>query len=315
MAHLDAYLTEEAIESWLSHLGQDESRGGPDLPARQSNPSAASLHRLTSSARTSSKRDLATYAELLRDCADNRNSSAVAERITSWAGSGSIPGSLQPLACLSAQTGSIDGLRACLDAGAEIDDLVDKAAFIGLTTVGMLTTLRSYNWRDIQSPEGATRLLTVCTTKPIEIMRSLIESGARASKWNLNAAITSKQPVEKIRLLLYEGGAKEGLKDPGILQLAARHGRADLVDAILEAGAEIDAIPAQGDFREPGPHQALYEAVKHGHVEVAKLLMERGSDPNVDNGKFYLVEQGTARDCARKKGDPEMMRIVGVDDQ
>ncbi|KAF2220209.1 hypothetical protein BDZ85DRAFT_33088 [Elsinoe ampelina] len=255
--------------------------------------------------------DLATYAELLRDCADSQNSSAVAERIISWAGSGSIPGSLQPLACLSAQTGSTEALRACLDAGAEIDDLVDKAAFIGLTTVPMLETLRSYNWRDIQSPEGATRLLTVCTTKPIEIMRALIESGARASKWNLNAAMTSKQPVEKILLLLHEGGAKESLKEPGVLQLAARYGRADLVDVILDAGAEIDAVPAQGDFREPGPHQALYEAVKHGHVEVAKFLMERGSDPDVDNGKFYLAELGTARGLARKKGDPEMMRIVG----
>jgi ankyrin repeat protein len=64
------------------------------------------------------------------------------------------------------------------------------------------------------------------------------------------------------------------------LLLAARHGHAEAVTLLLEAGAAVNQVSA-GDAT-----SALLMAVINGHFDLAKLLLERGADPRLasENG-------------------------------
>ena len=61
------------------------------------------------------------------------------------------------------------------------------------------------------------------------------------------------------------------------LHLAARQGSASAAVALLEGGAEIDAV-AGGDGSPP-----LLIAVVNGHFDLAKQLLDRGANPNLAN--------------------------------
>jgi ankyrin repeat protein len=68
------------------------------------------------------------------------------------------------------------------------------------------------------------------------------------------------------------------------LILAARHGYPQLVEPLLEAGADIDA--RNKDYNTP-----LHEAAGHGHLDIVRLLIKRGADLN---GK---IEVGVRPGC------------------
>lgn len=57
------------------------------------------------------------------------------------------------------------------------------------------------------------------------------------------------------------------------LGAAARGGRLNAVEALLDAGAGLDASDAYGQT-------ALYRAASQGHAPVVALLLKRGADPN-----------------------------------
>jgi ankyrin repeat protein len=64
------------------------------------------------------------------------------------------------------------------------------------------------------------------------------------------------------------------------LHRAARLGRAEIVSALLDAGASIDA---RTRFRTPmhGRETALLIAARQGHAPVARLLLDRHADPDL----------------------------------
>ena len=74
-------------------------------------------------------------------------------------------------------------------------------------------------------------------------------------------------------LVGYQGGLTA-------LHIAARQGSAESVEALLEGGADIDQRSA-GDRITP-----IIIATLNGHFDLAKLLLEKGADPNLaeDNG-------------------------------
>jgi ankyrin repeat protein len=59
------------------------------------------------------------------------------------------------------------------------------------------------------------------------------------------------------------------------LLYAAREGHVETVEALLDAGADIDAVSG-GDHTSP-----LLIATLNGHFDLAMLLLERGADPNI----------------------------------
>ena len=70
-----------------------------------------------------------------------------------------------------------------------------------------------------------------------------------------------------------------------VFMTAARTGRIEVVEALYEAGADVD-------FREPRRGQtALMWAVAEGNLEVVELLLEVGADPNatLDSGYTPLL--------------------------
>ena len=58
------------------------------------------------------------------------------------------------------------------------------------------------------------------------------------------------------------------------LILASQNGNAEIVKLLLEKGSDINLQRSDG-------FSALMAAVKDGHADVAKLLLEKGADPRL----------------------------------
>ena len=110
-----------------------------------------------------------------------------------------------------------------------------------------------------------------------------------------NAAINGSGPM--VRLLL-EAGADANATLPGgetVLMTAARTGRVDAIDALLEHGASVNA-------REGARGQtALMWAAAAGQVGVVRLLIEAGADVRAADD-----EGVSAVDLARTNGHSEV---------
>lgn len=135
--------------------------------------------------------------------------------------------------------------------------------------------------------------------------------GARADALAISNGISKcNLPLENIKVMLEEGRAKGNLKGSRALQRAAQLNRVETVRVLLDAGADIDEITDSGDFRVRGPYQALWNAAREGHVDMVKLLLSRGSRPDLDNGKFHSLPNGTALNIARKQGHTEIVALL-----
>lgn len=61
--------------------------------------------------------------------------------------------------------------------------------------------------------------------------------------------------------------------------IAARGGDADVLDMALKKGADINSTCDSVLGDEDKKTSPLFEAVKAGHIDLARLLIERGADP------------------------------------
>jgi outer membrane protein assembly factor BamB len=99
-------------------------------------------------------------------------------------------------------------------------------------------------------------------------------------------------------LVLLAAALAAGAGDPGeALREAARAGDLAKVDALLAAGAPVDAPARYGQT-------PLYFAAEKGHLAVAKRLVERGANVNAQDGFFgasalEMALQGEHRELAR----------------
>lgn len=104
--------------------------------------------------------------------------------------------------------------------------------------------------------------------------------------------------------LLLDNGADPNLEsrgDANPLIAAACAGHPDIVRRLLEAGANIDEIV-------PGDENALMQAVWHGHEDVVRLLLARGADVNARS--YERDELRTPLRLARKGGHADLERIL-----
>ena len=136
--------------------------------------------------------------------------------------------------------------------------LLDKGA-----EVNARETLRSTNalmWAAEQNHADVIRLLVA---KGAEV-----NSSGKLNVWEKQYGLNAK---------VKEGGNTGGLTP---LILASREGALDSVMALVEAGADVNKV--SGD-----DSSAMMVAVQNGHYKLATYLLEKGTNPNIQNNKGW----------------------------
>ena len=149
---------------------------------------------------------------------------------------------------------------------------------------------------------GQTVLMTAARTGNPEVVAALIDKGAdvNAREWQLGETAlmwaASENHAAVVKLLVARGAEIEarsnkltfpkdrfGLEgvltilprgDWTALMYAARDGAPDATRALLDAGAQINAV-------DPDNTTPLVRAIWNSHYDTAKVLLDRGADPNL----------------------------------
>jgi len=129
----------------------------------------------------------------------------------------------------------------------------------------------------------------------VEIAKVILDAGAEKSAMNeaLGLVATGRVPREcGVQVALIDLLCKHGADPDTAIRPAAAHGEMDAVQALIDRGAHIDlpvaaALGRIDDFRHLLPaasaddrHLALALASQFGRLQMVRLLLEAGEDPN-----------------------------------
>lgn len=117
-------------------------------------------------------------------------------------------------------------------------------------------------------------------------------------------AAAGQAPASQIGVSPGSAGAAASDKADALWS-AARRGDVSAVRALLDEGVPVDTTFRYGTT-------ALFYACDHGHVEVARLLLERKANPNVRDTYYNGTPLGRASSPAqtRKPGHVEIVRLL-----
>ena len=187
-------------------------------------------------------------------------------------------------------------------------------------------------------------LLQAFRNKRREIVKILLDHGASPSPSALVDAATLGY-VESVQKLLDLGinPNAPSVFDNTALCKAARNGHLDVVNVLLERGADPDVVGEKGDVcflaasydsfiyklldngtRAPGkPLSALVEAAKRGDLAIVEALLAHGADPDahhqtelsalsraVDSGRFDIVKTLLANGARPDKSPDALVEAV-----
>jgi len=96
----------------------------------------------------------------------------------------------------------------------------------------------------------------------------------------------------------FKSGRASGPRDELLISYAAQMGVIEVVQMLLDGGAEIDYAPE-------GTAPPLYNAAAGGHLELVRLLLERKASVNGKDGKSWLPLVG-----ALTSGNPEIVKLL-----
>jgi ankyrin repeat protein len=172
---------------------------------------------------------------------------------------------------------------------------------------------------DLALPQGETPLMLASRTSGAEAVRYLIEQGAEVNvveQWQGQTPLMYAAANDRgdVAALLIEAGADVDARTPvsqlperlpavryfveipvaGLtpVMFAARHGALKSLQALIEAGADLDAKTPEG-------FSSIVIALDNLHFDAAEMLVEAGADPN-GGGLFAVVE---ARNRVNYVGD------------
>ncbi len=138
------------------------------------------------------------------------------------------------------------------------------------------------------------------------IARLLMAHGAEVT---IRAAVALADR-ERIRELV--GADPEVLREirwqtGGLLTLAVKHGRIEIVTLLLDLGADVDERNMLDELEEPTLSwgSPLWHASLAGRCDIAELLLDRGADPNAN-----VYASGWPIDHAYRRGDEAMKRLL-----
>lgn len=177
------------------------------------------------------------------------------------------------------------------------------------------TLVNTYNYNEARSGLGAgqiTPLIYAAQLGYADIVRLLLERGADITQKTtgccefdaLFSAIQVESPsLDVIKLLLDAGfdpnSSNECLSHSSLGE-AARLGRLDVVQLLLEHGADVNN-QCNGELQET----PLMLAAEAGHQEVVKLLLRLNADPLLTN-----AHEETALMKAMKKGHESVALLI-----
>ena len=124
----------------------------------------------------------------------------------------------------------------------------------------------------------------------------------------INKMIKDGRDINEIIPVEYDGWGVRKHHET-VLNVACELGHYNIVDALIDNGADVNIITPKPDGETP-----LKMAVEYGHIEIVKLLIEKGSDPRIkDNyGNSLLYYALKTFDVEEKNLDniPEIIEIL-----
>jgi len=108
---------------------------------------------------------------------------------------------------------------------------------------------------------------------------------ARGAEFTIFAAVALADAVRVRELVLAEPGVLCQIgSSGGLLTLAVNHGQTEIAALLLDLGADVDERIMLRELEEPTPSwgMPLWHAALANHYELAKLLLDRGADPNAN---------------------------------
>src|SRR5882724_2856716 len=129
----------------------------------------------------------------------------------------------------------------------------------------------------------------------VDVAKVILDSGVELASRNETLMLVATGSVPRecgLQLPLINLLCDYGAEPDSAVQAAALHGELQSVDALLKRGARIDlpvavALNRLDDFRGLLPtassearHLALALAAQYGHVEIVRLLLDAGEDPD-----------------------------------
>lgn len=164
----------------------------------------------------------------------------------------------------------------------------------GSAQVVQLLLSRGANPNAREKYQGQTALMWAAAGQFPEVVRVLIELGAE---------VRARSDVRRRRVGTelggFDGAAAREIDKGGYTPLlfAAQQGTLETVKLLLAAGADVNDTAPEGT-------SALVVAAHSGHGPVSTLLLEHGADPNADGGDY------TALHAAILRGDVDLVKLL-----
>ncbi|XP_068236789.1 kinase D-interacting substrate of 220 kDa B-like [Palaemon carinicauda] len=214
----------------------------------------------------------------------------------------------------AAKIGSLDVLKAALNAGAFID-LQDETGWTALnhaasknhTGVARYLILVGANVNIPNNDFGDTPLIWAVYNENFELTKALVEAGANINHKEfdgdspLNMASAPEKNTEIFKYLIDNGADVDDQDNDGwsALILAANHNKLDRVRMLLKANANPDLKTASfGDT-------ALHWAVAFGYNDIVRELIVAGADFNLPNNRGV-----TPLNIAARNNLPNEVRLL-----
>jgi hypothetical protein len=158
----------------------------------------------------------------------------------------------------------------------------------------------------------------------VDVAKVILDAGPAQSELNetLMLVATGSVPREcRMQLPLIDVLCDHGADPDSAIHAAVLHGEMESVDSLIWRGARIDlpvaaALGRIDDFRRILPessaddrHLALALASQFGHVEIVRLLLDAGEDPNRYN-PVGGHSHSTPLHQAAANGNEEMVRLL-----